>query len=88
VTGLGENSVDLVLRAWIKTDAFVQTRSDLIEAAHRGLTDAGIDIPYPQRDVHVYQHAAKGAGMRRDDGDVNRDSDGDDIAKAATAASD
>ena len=74
VTGLGENSVNLVLRAWIKTEAFVQTRSELTEAVHREFTDAGINIPFPQRDVHVYQHAAtetdvdgdRGAGTRQD----------------------
>ncbi|MDI1253417.1 mechanosensitive ion channel domain-containing protein [Thermomonas sp.] len=91
VTGLGESSVDLVLRAWIKTEVFVQTRSELTEAVHREFTDAGINIPYPQRDVHVYQHAGKDADMNRSDGDVNADingdGDGDDIAKAATAAS-
>ncbi|MGV8921932.1 MAG: mechanosensitive ion channel family protein [Thermomonas sp.] len=80
VTGLGESSVNLVLRAWIKTDVFVDTRSDLTEAVHRELTDAGISIPFPQRDVHVYQHAVDG---ERVDGRVD-----DIVAKAAATASD
>jgi small conductance mechanosensitive channel len=57
VSDIGESSVNLVLRAWIKTEVFAQTRSELTEAVHRSLTDAGINMPYPQRDVHVYQHA-------------------------------
>ena len=80
VAGLGESSVDLVLRAWIKTDAYAQTRSDLTEAVHRELTDAGISIPFPQRDVHVYQHNAA---------DGSNDPDNQDItAEAAAAGSD
>ena len=82
VTGLGESSVTLELRAWIKTEAFVQTRSDLIEAVHREFTDAGMNIPYPQRDVHVYQHAATEMDV-----DTQK-SDDDVIAQAAAAASD
>jgi len=53
VDGLGDNAVNLVLRAWVNTPDFVLTRSDLIEATHRDLGAAGIGIPYPQRDVHV-----------------------------------
>ncbi len=79
VTGLGQSSVDLELRAWIKTDAFVQTRSELIEGVYREFSGAGISIPIPQRDVHVYQHAATG---------VETEIDADVIARAAAAASD
>ncbi|MGV8944592.1 mechanosensitive ion channel family protein [Thermomonas sp.] len=80
VANIGESSINLVLRAWIKTEAFAQTRSELTEAVHRSLTDAGISMPYPQRDVHVYHHAASEAAVDDNDGDV--------IAKAAAAASD
>ncbi len=79
VTDLGESSVNLVLRAWIKTDVFVPTRSELTEAVHREFTDAGISIPFPQRDVHIYHHATKDAG-------VNQGSDEDVIVNAAAAA--
>lgn len=53
VIDLGDNSVGLSLRAWVKTPDFAPTRSDLVEAVHRELGRAGIGIPYPQRDVHV-----------------------------------
>jgi small-conductance mechanosensitive channel len=60
VTGLGESSVDLVLRAWVKTPDFVATRSELTEAIHRDFAQAGVSIPFPQRDLHVYHHDADG----------------------------
>lgn len=53
VTGLGDNSVDLVLRAWVQTPDFAGVRSDLLEAVHRELGRADINIPFPQRDVHL-----------------------------------
>lgn len=53
VNGLGDNSVDLTLRAFVNTPDWAMTKSDLIEATHRELGKAGIGIPYPQRDVHL-----------------------------------
>lgn len=60
VTGLGESSVDLVLRAWIRTEDYIQTRSDLTEAVHREFAAEGVSIPFPQRDLHVYHSDADG----------------------------
>ncbi len=80
VANIGESSINIVLRAWIKTEVFAQTRSELTESVHRSLTDAGINMPYPQRDVHVYHHGATDAGVDQGDRDV--------ISKAAAAASD
>lgn len=60
VTGLGESSIGLVLRAWVKTPDFVLARSELTEAIHRDFAQAGVSIPYPQRDLHVYHHDADG----------------------------
>ncbi|PJK00394.1 mechanosensitive ion channel protein MscS [Lysobacteraceae bacterium NML03-0222] len=60
VTGLGESSVDLSLRVWVKNADVIQTRSDLLEGIHRQFTDEGISIPFPQRDLHVYHHQNPG----------------------------
>ncbi|MBB5014960.1 mechanosensitive ion channel family protein [Rehaibacterium terrae] len=65
VTGLGDNSVNLALRAWVRTPDFAPTRSDLLEAVHRGLGEAGITIPYPQRDVHLHLPDAIGQAIGR-----------------------
>ena len=50
--GFGESSLDFVLRAWTDEDYEPRT-SELALAVHRSLCDAGIDIPFPQRDLHL-----------------------------------
>jgi small conductance mechanosensitive channel len=54
VDALADSSVNLVLRAWVNTPDFAQTRSDLLEVVHRGLPEAGFSIPFPQTDMHLY----------------------------------
>jgi small-conductance mechanosensitive channel len=53
VTELADSSVNLMLRAWVNTPDFAATKSDLLEAVHSGLPQAGYSIPFPQRDVHL-----------------------------------
>ena len=60
VTALAESSVNLELRAWVKTADFQSTRSDLTEAVRNEVIGRGLNIPYPQRDLHVYHHDADG----------------------------
>ena len=57
---LGDSSVNLVVRPWVKTSDFWAVRWALTEAIKNRLDEAGITIPYPQRDVHL--HGA-GAGV-------------------------
>ena len=52
--GFGESSLDFELRTW--TDDFVNWRivaSDVAVAVNKALAQAGIEIPFPQRDLHV-----------------------------------
>ena len=65
VTSLGESSVNLVLRAWVKTPDFVAAKSELTEAIHRDFAQAGVSIPFPQRDLHVYHHDADGRPLEQ-----------------------
>jgi small-conductance mechanosensitive channel len=53
--GFGESSLDFVVRAWIDQgyEQALERTSDLALAVHRRLVDAGIGIPYPQRDLHL-----------------------------------
>ena len=52
--GFGESSLDFVLRAWVENnDQFVTIQSELALAVNRILTDQGIEIPFPQRDLHL-----------------------------------
>lgn len=60
VNKLGESSIELVLRAWVATPVYAEVRSELIEATAREFSRAGVSIPYPQRNLHVYHHDADG----------------------------
>jgi small conductance mechanosensitive channel len=55
VTGLGESSVDLEVRAWVNVPDFVATKSDLTARVKKAVEDAGCTIPFPQRDIRVYE---------------------------------
>jgi len=57
VSNLGDSSVDLVVRPWCKTEDYWTLRFDLNRSLKEGLEAAGCSIPYPQRDVHMYQVA-------------------------------
>jgi small-conductance mechanosensitive channel len=51
--GFGDSSLDFQLRAWTAESAFMRTASDLRFAIVRKLAEAGIVIPFPQRDLHL-----------------------------------
>lgn len=58
-TGFGDSSLDFVLRAWVAdNDQFVKIRSKIALEVNRGLEERGIEIPFPQRDLHVRSVAA------------------------------
>ncbi|TVR52331.1 MAG: hypothetical protein EA425_05100 [Puniceicoccaceae bacterium] len=54
VTKLNDSSVDLVFWAWTKRADWWPTRLDLIKRGKERLEAAGITIPFPQRDVHLF----------------------------------
>jgi small-conductance mechanosensitive channel len=77
VTTLGESSVNLELRAWVNTPDYGNARSELTAAVRDGLVARGLNIPYPQRDLHVYHRDADGRPLAEvlarsvvDDGDM------------------
>jgi len=53
VAELGNSSVNLVVRPWVKTADYWSVRFELIEAIKNGLDEANIEIPFPQMDVHT-----------------------------------
>ena len=53
LTELGESSVDIAVRPWVKSSDYWAVRSDLLERIKRALEQAGLSIPYPQRDLHI-----------------------------------
>ena len=55
VSELADSSVNLVVRPWCKAGDYWQVYFDITEAAKVGLEASGITIPFPQRDVHIYE---------------------------------
>ncbi len=55
VTGYGDSSIDLTVRLWCETEDYWDVFFDNNKAIKSTLDTAGISIPYPQRDVHVFK---------------------------------
>jgi len=52
--GFGESSLDFELRAWTdEFDNFLRVKSALSASIVGALRSAGLEIPFPQRDLHV-----------------------------------
>jgi small-conductance mechanosensitive channel len=52
--GFGDSSLNFELRCFIRNvDQRLGTLSDLNFAIEKGLREAGIEIPFPQRDLHL-----------------------------------
>jgi small-conductance mechanosensitive channel len=54
-TSYGDNSLNFTLRVWTisKSHISVVLRSDLYFDLFRRFTEAGIELPFPQRDLHI-----------------------------------
>ncbi|MCG9627076.1 mechanosensitive ion channel [Vibrio mediterranei] len=53
---LNESSVDFIVRPWVRTEDYWDVYWEVTEEVKKQLDRNGISIPFPQRDVHVYQH--------------------------------
>jgi len=53
--GFGDNGIEMELRVWIRDpqEGVAGVRSDVNLAIWKGFRDAGITIPFPQRDLHL-----------------------------------
>ena len=58
VSELGDSSVNFVVRPWVATSDYWAVRFDLIERIKAAFDEQGISIPFPQRDVHVFETKA------------------------------
>jgi len=54
VLELGESSVNLVVRPWVKASDYWDVHFDLTQKIKERFDREGISIPYPQRDIHLY----------------------------------
>ena len=53
VSELADSSVNLVVRPWVKTEDYWALRFDLTQKIKEAFDQKGIEIPFPQRVVHM-----------------------------------
>ncbi len=53
VSGHGESSVNYMLQAYVKSQNYISVRFELIEQVKKKFDANGINIPYPQVDLHI-----------------------------------
>jgi len=56
---LGDSSVNLIVRPWTRTEDYWTVYWDITREAKLRFDQEGITIPFPQRDVHVYNAPQK-----------------------------
>ncbi len=50
---LGDSSVNIIVRPWVKTTDYWPVKRELLKKIKEAFDEAGINIPYPQTDVHI-----------------------------------
>jgi small conductance mechanosensitive channel len=56
VHAMADSSVNIVVRPWVNPPDYWGVYFDTIEAIKKKFDEADITIPFPQRDVHLYEH--------------------------------
>ncbi|MFC1789174.1 mechanosensitive ion channel family protein, partial [Thermodesulfobacteriota bacterium] len=56
VMELADSSVNFAVRPWVKSPDYWDLLFDVTETIKKRFDAEGISIPFPQRDVHVYNH--------------------------------
>ena len=49
----GESSLNFTLRLWTENANYWQVRFDVLESVHKRLEAEGVEVPFPQVDVHM-----------------------------------
>jgi small conductance mechanosensitive channel len=55
VAELGDSSVNLLVRPWIKTSDYWKAKWQLTQKIKEAFDKNGISIPFPQRDIHLFE---------------------------------
>jgi small conductance mechanosensitive channel len=53
---LADSSVNFVVRPWVNSGDYWDVHFALTENIKKAFDASGISIPFPQRDVHIYEH--------------------------------
>ena len=62
----GESSINFELRAWTdRLEDHFEIRSDLAVAVYEAVLEAGLQFPFPQREVRVLNEVGSAAGLGR-----------------------
>lgn len=55
---LGESSINLYIRPWVKTEDYWDVKFAMQEQIKEAFDQQGISIPFPQRDIHYYNQGS------------------------------
>lgn len=55
LSALADSSVNIVVRVWLDPSNYWGVFFDMNEKVYKGFPKAGLNIPFPQMDVHVHQ---------------------------------
>jgi len=55
IQNFGDNAVEIGMRYWVPTHNYFKVQYEVNMAVYKAINTAKITIPYPQRDVHLYQ---------------------------------
>lgn len=53
IDGFGDSSIDIGMRYWVPTESLFETKYKVNQAVFKVLADNNIEIPFPQRYVHM-----------------------------------
>ncbi len=56
VSELGDSSVNFAVRVWVKSENYWGVFFDMNEAIYKTFNSEGLNIPYPQMDVHLHNN--------------------------------
>ena len=55
VANLGDSSVDLLVRPWVNTSDYWDSKWEITQQIKEAFDKEKISIPFPQRDVHIFE---------------------------------
>jgi small conductance mechanosensitive channel len=58
LNALADSSVNFNVRPWVKSDDYWGVYNDVTEQVKRRFDSAGLNIPFPQQDVHIHQQGS------------------------------